>query len=568
VSVDYRLTGEVTGRRTSLGHTAEWAHDFSQAKVQLSLDGAVASVSTHDVLGQEVLRSLAGGARIETVYDAMGALSERTVFAPASRPTVGPMEPAWVGSVAPEALRTEAFRYTREGLLSAHWTSQRGSAQFSYDSVGQLARVLREGQEVASFRYDETGNLHDTTPGAPPRRYGPGDRIEGFGVERYVWDAEGRLLERRTPRPSGEEDVTRYRWSAAGRLDAVERPDGVVVSFDYDPFARRVAKRLWRIEAGGARTLLESTRFVWDGGALVHEIKRRARAEGDPIVEERTYVFKQGSTIPVAHRDARTVGGERTVSPWWHYLNDDSGAPEALIGPDGQTGCELSKTPWGAATVPEGAATSTPIRFRGQYADEETGLSYNRHRYYDPKVGRYISADPIGIEGGLNVFAYAGNCPTSAIDADGLMYSVIKGPPPKNEIFEGVSGTPYDKHDAVQNAVPGLKDKSCSERIALSKLAHSMGPNATKEDVAKKFNEGGYKMETFEGDRPGSHRANPCPTCKTLIEGMGITKGIVGHKPGKPEKAVDWFEAGKPAYEPMGKGKEQDIKNAARRGRR
>jgi len=563
VSVDYRPTGEVTGRRTSFGHTAEWAHDFSQARVQLSLDGAVASVSTHDVLGREVSRALPGGARIEAVYNVEGALSERTVFAPASGQTVSPMEPDWVGTVAPGILRAEALRYTKEGLLSARWTPQRGSTQFSYDPIGQLARIVREGQEVASFRYDETGNLHDATPGAPPRSYGPGDRLEGFGAERYVWDAEGRIVERRAARASGDEDVTRYRWSAAGRLSEVERPDGTIVSFDYDPFFRRVAKRLWRRDAGGARTLLEATRFVWDGSALVHEIKHRARADGDPIVEERTYVFKQGSTIPLAHRDARTDGGARTVSPWWHYLNDDSGAPEALIGPDGQLGCELSRTPWGAVTVPEGAATSTPIRFRGQYADEETGLSYNRHRYYDPKVGRYISADPIGIEGGLNVFAYAGNCPTSAIDADGLMYSVIKGPPPENEIFEGVAGdTKYLPHDAVQNG----KDKTCAEKVALSKLAHSLGPNATKEDIAKQFNEVGYTMETYEGNKAGGARANPCSFCADMITGMGITKGIKGHAPGNHDKEVKWCKK-KPEYRPPTKGQEQERKNKQRSGK-
>jgi RHS repeat-associated protein len=563
VSVDYRLTGEVTGRRTSLGHTAQWTHDFSQGKVQLSLDGEVASVSTHDVFGREIARALSSGARIEAAYDALGALLERTVVSPASGRTVGPGEPDWVGTVPPSPLLAEAFRYTKEGLLSAHWNARQGSTQFFYDPIGQLARVLRQGQEIASFRYDETGNLYDTTPGAPPRRYGPGDRLEGVGNECYLWDAEGRLLEKRAARSSGEEGVTRYRWTAAGRLGSVELPDGTVASFEYDPFGRRVSKRLWRFEADGARTLLKSTRFVWDGCALVHEITRIARLEGDPIVEERTYVFDQGSTIPLAHRDARTDGPARTVSPWWHYLNDDSGAPEALIGPDGRVVCELSRTPWGAATVPEGAATSTPIRFRGQYADDETGLSYNRHRYYDPKVGRYISADPIGIKGGLNIFAYAGNCPTSAIDADGLMYSVIKGPPPKREVIaDARSGTPQQAHPAVEG------NANCSEMGALTKLAHKLGPTATKEDVATLFNDKGYTMETFEGREEGPDRANPCPKCRTMIEEMGITKGIIGHQRGDREKAVDWFEAGQPRYEPMGKGQEQARRDAKRRNRR
>jgi RHS repeat-associated protein len=213
--------------------------------------------------------------------------------------------------------------------------------------------------------------------------------------------------------------------------------------------------------------------------------------------------------------------------------------------------------------VPEGAATSTPIRFRGQYADEETGLSYNRHRYYDPKVGRYISADPIGVAGGLNVFAYSGNCPTSAIDADGLMYSVIKGPPPECKVMaEGYHNTSYAPNAAVPTERP-----SCSEAAALTKLANSMGPGTTKEDVAKKFNEGGYTMETYNGNGPGKSRANPCPKCRKMIEDIGIEKGIIGHKEGDNEKPVDWFKAKKPRYEPETPGQEQDRRRAERYNR-
>ena len=60
-----------------------------------------------------------------------------------------------------------------------------------------------------------------------------------------------------------------------------------------------------------------------------------------------------------------------------------------------------------------------PIRFQGQYFDEETGLHYNRFRYYDPDVGMFTSRDPIGLMGGDNVFAYAPN-PTGWIDPLGL----------------------------------------------------------------------------------------------------------------------------------------------------
>lgn len=189
---------------------------------------------------------------------------------------------------------------------------------------------------------------------------------------------------------------------------------------------------------------------------------------------------------------------------------------------------ELRLGTWGDGEMAPGGVTSTPFRFRGQYADEETGLSYNFHRYYDPVTGRYLSADPIGLLGGPDVFAYANNCPTSAVDVEGLMYSVIRDKngnivrDSKGKAIDGVSGTPFTPHAAVGEGKP------CSERIALSRLAHTLGEGATAADVAAKFNNDGYTMETYQGDKEGGTRANPCDICAKMISEIGIETGIGG----------------------------------------
>ncbi len=83
-----------------------------------------------------------------------------------------------------------------------------------------------------------------------------------------------------------------------------------------------------------------------------------------------------------------------------------------------------------------------PLRYAGQYADEETGLHYNTFRYYDAEVGRFTTQDPIGLAGGINLYAYAPN-PYSWIDPLGL----TKCSPNKKTTYEGVS-----RRDALRQA--------------------------------------------------------------------------------------------------------------------
>ncbi len=76
--------------------------------------------------------------------------------------------------------------------------------------------------------------------------------------------------------------------------------------------------------------------------------------------------------------------------------------------------------PFGEATITVSTITNN-LRFPGQYYDVETGLNYNYYRDYNPMTGRYIEADPIGLKGGLNLFAYAKGSPIKWVDPRGLL---------------------------------------------------------------------------------------------------------------------------------------------------
>jgi RHS repeat-associated protein len=103
-----------------------------------------------------------------------------------------------------------------------------------------------------------------------------------------------------------------------------------------------------------------------------------------------------------------------------YYLNDRLGTPQIMTDDNGNVVWEASYKPFGQARVNPKSTVENNFRFPGQYHDQETGFHYNYHRYYDPGTGRYLTPDPIGLVGGINLFAYIENNPINFIDPSGL----------------------------------------------------------------------------------------------------------------------------------------------------
>ncbi len=104
----------------------------------------------------------------------------------------------------------------------------------------------------------------------------------------------------------------------------------------------------------------------------------------------------------------------------FYVHNDHLGTPQAITDENQVIVWQAEYDPFGKATVTTETITNN-IRFPGQYFDSETGLHYNYYRYYDSSTGRYITSDPIGLEGGLNTYAYAEGNPVNFIDPSGLV---------------------------------------------------------------------------------------------------------------------------------------------------
>jgi RHS repeat-associated protein len=103
----------------------------------------------------------------------------------------------------------------------------------------------------------------------------------------------------------------------------------------------------------------------------------------------------------------------------FHYQLDHLGTPQELTSADGKIVWSAHYQAYGKITRLDVSAVDNPLRFQGQYFDRESGLHYNRHRYYNPDNGRYLTPDPVKLAGGVNGYLYVPN-PTGWVDPLGL----------------------------------------------------------------------------------------------------------------------------------------------------
>jgi RHS repeat-associated protein len=349
----YGPTGEVLTRATSLGHAEELVWSASGRLVERRVGGTAILRRELDERLRERSRELSGGGRIQTAFDAGGRLAAVRVSSP-SGPSV-----------------ERRMQHDARGALELVWDSRGRGARFEHDVEENLVRVTHEGGASFAYSFDEADNLYEQGDG---REYEAGGRLVRYRGAAYSYNQDGKLIEKIGPDSS---EAWRYEWTETGRLRAVVRPGGERIEYAYDCFGRRLQKR----SSSGA------VRYVWDGDDLLHEITSPAGpGQGRAI---RTYLFAPEAWMPVAHRDGAPSDG--SGDGWLHYVTDDAGAPALLVSADGARIEDVERSPWGR----DRTGSPTPLGMLGQYMDEDTGLAYNRFRYYNPETGRYISPDPL-----------------------------------------------------------------------------------------------------------------------------------------------------------------------------
>ncbi|WP_254600215.1 RHS repeat domain-containing protein [Burkholderia contaminans] len=318
-----------------------------------------------------------------------------------------------------------------------------GTTSYRYDPTGRIEQAAGPGLPSEVFRWDAAANLVSSDH---PRGFVEHNRLKMFEDKRFEYDVYGRLVRKLSGHGPAKELVLEYDdWNQLKTVVTKDRLGVGTTHFEYDAFGRRIRK----LNGGYA-----STDFLWDGMRLVQETYHVRQGE-----EALTYLYEANSYVPLARIDqGKAAANDANVRDAVYYFhNDVSGLPEELTNADGELVWQARYKVWGNAVreewiarMPQGSipawgtvqeATSVAVhiprpqnlRFQGEYLDRETGLHYNLFRYYDPDIGRFISPDPIGLVGGINLYQYAPN-PISWIDPWGLSCGPTKAARPQKVV--------------------------------------------------------------------------------------------------------------------------------------
>lgn len=324
------------------------------------------------------------------------------------------------------------YHYDQNYLLNQVEDSRLGKLNYQYDPIGRLI-TTQSAHKTESFSFDPAGNLIDPVSASGTAQI-KNNLVRSYQGKHYHYDVQGNVIE---AKQAGK--TLKLTWDNQNRLIRSDH-NGQVTDYGYDVFGRRLYKK-----TANALTL-----FGWDGDLMIWE---SLKSEHDSFTKH--YIYEPDSFVPLLqagykgfiqlietpdYAEYQNKPYSVYKDPVWRndtrknrvdleqitfYHCDQVGTPQTMTNARGECVWEITQDTWGTALEIKSVNQDNPfeqsnLRFQGQYYDQETGLHYNRYRYYEPHSARYVSKDPIGLNGGFNTSAYVSD-PTQWVDPLGLM---------------------------------------------------------------------------------------------------------------------------------------------------
>jgi RHS repeat-associated protein len=354
----YDSSGNLARLATTWGLAVSWEYDNHHHLHRVLLPQQREITYHRDPWGRPRERHLPGGVWSHCEHDSLNRLQSQTLYH---------HDRLWT---------QRQYHYDPLGRLIRLIEPSEQITEYRYDRSGQLIQWQNSRGEVEQFRYDAAGNPLNSTSDS-----WRANRVTTWRGEECQYDVAGNLISR---------GATRYEYDVFNQLVRIKRADGVIIEYQYDALGRRIGKQM-----GTTRV-----RYVWNQLQLVGEQVGDTRRE---------YVC-----YPQSWRLLCSF----TAGQAYFYHLDQLGTVREITDEAGQLVWRGRYHAFGEGTA-EGNIEQ-PWRLPGQYFDAESGLHYNVFRYYDPKMRRYLTPDPVSYWGGdVNLYRYAHNDPVNRQDEQG-----------------------------------------------------------------------------------------------------------------------------------------------------
>jgi len=488
------------------GVETDWLISGSSYVHELLLNKATLASFTRNDVYQEKSRTLMNTMQQRSEYDKAGRLQTQVLLE---------------GNFHEKVRLKREYHYDKIGQLVGIADSARGDTLYRYDPLGRIVHAATPVFDE-TFSFDPASNI--TTAGTTDNRATTlpaavppvlGNILRDYAGIHFEYDAQGNMVGKHSP-----ECRQAFTWNAFNQLVSVRTTKNgardVIANYYYDAFGRRIGKQ---VSKGDDDTAPVRIFYGWDGENLAFEFE-----EGQECAKH--YLYEYESFVPLAQylsastEPASASTPSDAVRDIAFFNCDRIGTPTEIFDESGQTIWAADYRFWGKLEDTDASATTgasgyarNNIRFQGQYYDRESGLNYNRYRYYDPDTGRYIRQDPIGLFGGINLYLY-GPSSTMWIDPFGL---AMWDPGQFNTWFNDKTASEIadlmktkSTRDSIKNALRGSGGMHEWFPVSMAAKAKELGITAEQlkswatptEDVF--FKDISHKGNIIEGPHPSS----------------------------------------------------------------
>ncbi|MBU1864220.1 MAG: Ig-like domain repeat protein [Candidatus Omnitrophica bacterium] len=268
---------------------------------------------------------------------------------------------------------------------------------YSYGDRNQLTEVNAPGK-TSLYSFDNIGNREKVTHNSVLTHYTINELNQYTQVDdtRFQYDGNGCLIESSTP-----EGTTHFTYDYENRLITVKKPTGEEIRFAYDALGRRVSKQV--VVAG---EITSTVHYGYSGNRILTELDEN-------LEQAATYVYGRGIDEVISRTDKN---GDTIF-----YHTDYLGSVTEITNENEDIIESFDYDEYGNFRS-EPAEKDTTYFFTGRRYDFETGLYYYRNRYYNPKLGRFLTPDPARFVDGPNMYTYVANNPVNYVDPLGLWW--------------------------------------------------------------------------------------------------------------------------------------------------